>query len=120
MANNQVRFSGSISTQDKSMLAQALKTNNTEIMEMIPDFFDISEVRYDGGQTTGSRAVILMLRGLRAFKEDLEQRGTLTTKSAHPAYAVEQEQSVEIEVESELAAIDFDVDDDDFFMVNDD
>jgi len=77
MANNQVRFSGSISTQDKSMLAQALKTNNPEIMEMIPDFFDISEVRYDGGQTTGSRAVILMLRGLRAFKEDFEQRNSL-------------------------------------------
>ena len=106
MANNQVKFSGSVSSQDKSRLAQALKTNNPEIMKIIPDFFGISEVKYDGGQTTGSRAVILMLRGLRAFEDDFEQRGTLgmqqvlTTQSIPADYLPNNE--VEEVIESDM------------------
>ena len=122
MANKQVsiKFSGSLSPQNHSMLIKALTTDDPKVMEAVDDFFGISKKAYDGGQTVSRRAVFLMLRGLNAYLDDFEQRGTLTTKSPPPAYAVQQEQPVEIEVESELAAIDFDVDDDDFFMVDDD
>lgn len=103
-----LRFNGSISGQTNSMLIRALTKNDPEIMAAIPDFFEISKIPYDGGQTIGSRASILMQYGLKALLEG-EQRASLTTYSPPAIYSTNEPQKEveEAKIESDMDTMTF-------------
>ena len=92
MAKRQVKFSGSITGQTNRMLIKALTDDDPIIMAAIHDFFGISKKAHDGGQTVGSRVVLLMERGLRAYLEDNQHQSlgiqqVLTTQSIPTDYS---------------------------------
>ena len=103
-----VKFNGSISDQQNLMVVKALTTDDPEIMEVVNNFFNLTKNRGDGGQTPGSRAVLLMARGIQAFLDDNHQCNTtaLTTQSPQPDYTSQKEhQDDEVESDMEISFI---------------
>ena len=97
-----VKFNGSISDQQNLMVVKALTTNDPEIMRVVNNFFDLTKKRGDGGQTPGSRAVLLMQRGIQAFFDDDRQCNTaLTTQSPPTDYSCQKESQDNV-VESDM------------------